>query len=885
MKNIHIITGILAFVFICSTSWAQPVLQRHYSLNACSTRESVGGYDGVFWGRGEGFSDRFGKADGATKFFADAKITTPSFFSNFNYKSGYTITCWMYIDQKISKRHGKAPWLDTDPIVRIFYGTDSSNTPLISIYRRADRLVLERYTANVKEQTKNWGMWIWDPVNFTERTGWYQIIISQEKGRGHVYVFYPNGQMESCAHYFGSQDLGNAKNWGIANNGSPLIIDDLRIYEGAVNESAARQMYGQSAPPNGMYRVSLSADNRQLIHSWAHSTAISTPLEILPNDSPNDQSVYKWVFSPVSGKPGVYTIRMAYEEVYMHLVNHRADESNRVELLDIYDTKQAVYYEWYLEPTEDGYFYIRSNADRSKFLHTVGHSSSASARLEILTFSEAYASLYKWRLNLIKTTYEIEKGPGIIPNAGYDLVMSPNPFLGMSLITPIVADVAAIRVRRGAYPSLLTHWRFHRQRDDSFRIQNAALGEFNVHPKGHSITSATELEGYKFSSAFLNSYAFVLEKPNKFGRRYTIRHANNQTLGLNAGHGKSNSPIDLNYDGGTEWAFYRSDRPNRSKQLYDLKPGIYRIVSQSDDSKSITPRSFGWTSSTDLVLKKTSGERYTSQYWVVDYERDMDGTPILDGTYTIQLFATEHLYFHTKAHSLDNSVKLEVYPLSREHLDSQKWHIKATRDGTGSYFIIAAGDTERYVHLTANSAAEDSALELLDYNSTQANSYKWKFQSVSITSPNLEGVSQVITQKDQTKYLHVRGHSTAGAEPLELLTYDERYANVYKWRFFRNEDNTYLIQNVASALYIHPKARSTASSTEIEQLVYDSDYAPYYKWIIIPGTRVANTYLIVSVADPTKYIHLTGNAAAQSNPIELYPYNSSVPDTYEWKVR
>ena len=65
-----------------------------------------------------------------------------------------------------------------------------------------------------------------------------------------------------------------------------------------------------------------------------------------------------------------------------------------------------------------------------------------------------------------------------------------------------------------------------------------------------------------------------------------------------------------------------------------------------------------WNATTDILIGEKSNPKYTSYYWVVDYERDADGNPILDGAYTIQLFATDKLYWHTKSHAISNSASL-----------------------------------------------------------------------------------------------------------------------------------------------------------------------------------------------------------------------------------
>ena len=84
-------------------------------------------------------------------------------------------------------------------------------------------MVLDRYTRNTDNHFKNWGIWLWDPVNFTQRIGWYHIVISYEPSRTFVWGLLSNGQTESSAYYFGIQDYSVATHWGIGNSSGKII--------------------------------------------------------------------------------------------------------------------------------------------------------------------------------------------------------------------------------------------------------------------------------------------------------------------------------------------------------------------------------------------------------------------------------------------------------------------------------------------------------------------------------------------------------------------------------------------------------------------------------------------------------------------------------------
>lgn len=216
MKNFKISLTILLSVVVSSFAWSQttPALKRHYPLDNKQPTEKVGHYNGTVHGTIQNFKDRYGNATGAVQFSDNAYISIPSLLSDFNYKqTGFTISFWVYIAESLEKQHGKTPWKDTDPIVRAFYAK-KGQTPVLGFYRRGDRAVVDRYLTDINNQTKNWSVWLWDPVNFTQRTGWYQIIIAYENHRTFFYTFYPTGQIEYGLNYFGIQDIAAATSWG-----------------------------------------------------------------------------------------------------------------------------------------------------------------------------------------------------------------------------------------------------------------------------------------------------------------------------------------------------------------------------------------------------------------------------------------------------------------------------------------------------------------------------------------------------------------------------------------------------------------------------------------------------------------------------------------------
>ncbi len=886
MKTRYILISILFTALIGLWVQAQPVLKRHYPLNNGQGTETVGRYDGTFWGPPNVIEDRFGNTNGAVKFDINGTLNTPSFISDFDYmNTGLTLSFWIKNEDYVWKKSGTIPWDDSDYPVWSFFVMKDFDTSLLGMYRHRDRAVLDRYTTDANNNLKNWGVWLWDPVNFTGIVGWYHVVISYEKSRTFLYLFYPTGKVSSCVIYSGLQNLSAATKWGLGNpNGNSFPIDDFKVYQGSATEAQAREMHSKEALPNGMYRITLCANNNEYIHTVGHETSELTRLEIYPEAADNDMHVYKWVFEPVAGKPGVYKIRLAYEDKYMHVVGNSPGSGSPVELATS-SAQLDPYFEWYVEPAGDGYFFISSNMDRSELLHTVGHAYGNSARLEVYPYNSGYAPTYKWKLNLIKTNHELENG-FIDPGKIYMTVLSTNTFLGLMPVIPVVGDQTHVYANRGPYPNYMLFWSFFRHRDDGYRVYNRTFLEYNLFPTDYSTSIGTHVEAAKFKSANESYYDYVIDKPNKYGRRAYLRQAVNQARCVSVTSNSQNALglLKKDDDPNALWALYGSDSFTANKQPYQLKPGMYRIVSVIDEKKAITTSNYEWTTTTNIVMNTASNDRYTSYYWIVDYERDEAGNPIMDGTYTIQKFGTDKLYFHTKAHSAASSAKLELYILDRDHIGVEKWFIRPTRTGDGAYFIQCAADPSKYVHLSSDIVSENTQLEILEHRDVTTNFYRWIFQPVSILAPFASETQKVVTQKDQTKYLHVRENWATSGSRIEVMSYNSAFDQFYNWIFDKQDDNTYLIKNDNTQMFIHPIGHTTANGTRLEQLEYNNAYAPYYRWIIAPGSA-AGTYRIYSVADPTKLIHLSGHTAAENNDVEILLFNSGYSNTYEWKLK
>lgn len=883
MKTKYIFTSILACLICCSNiAFAQLSLRYYFPMSDKSGKELVGRYDGTVIGNVETFPDRFGNANGAMKFAVGSYVSLPDLLKGFNYReTGFTISFWVYIDEELEKRTGLFPWMPSDDVYRAFFAKED-RVALMGFYRRADRAVIDRYTKKTDGTNIGWPVWIWDPMNFTRRVGWYQIFLCYEKNRTFIYMYYPTGEVQSSAYYFGAQDIPATVKWGLGNDfGNSFIMNDFRFYEGVASYEDTRQLHSQFATPNGMYRIALCADNTKYIDPLSEAVHNGNMLQINTINPKDDLYAYKWVITPVEGKPNVYRIRVAYEDKLMHMTTQYSPYNTAV---DIYEfMRDPQYFEWYIQPTGEGYFYIKANRDQSKYLHCAGHSSASGTRLEIMNYDSGYAPLYKWKLELIKTNYEIENGPVEIDHH-YEFILSDNTMLGLEIDNPVFTDGVHTYSDRGAYPSRRNFWLFHRIVDDSYRIYSTPHPAYNLYPYNDRVALGTDVMAMPLVSTKSVYYNFVIEKPNKYGRRYIIKHAFNQNLVVAPEDATQGSRLGLRYKSENkpdQWALYDAYLPNTVKLLYFLRPGVYRITSVADPTKSISTYNYQWSTTTGLRLRTTNDARYTSHYWVVDYELDSSGNPVMDGTYTIKLFGTDELVFHPRGNTVASSIQVETFPINRDNIGCEKWFIKPTRAGDDAYYIQNAANQDQYVHLENNSTYENSIIELYSYIDSSANTYRWNFEAVNINAPLATSIYQISTQEDLSKYMHVQGDSTLEGEYIDIRSFITAFTGSYQWEVIRQPDNTYLIKNVASGLYLHPVGNQAVAGVLLQQGKYDAAYAPFFKWIIEPG-KASDNYRICIVADPSKYIHLHNNSAEEGNFVELLDYDPTESTTYDW---
>lgn len=873
---------------------------RNYPLNNISAVETATGRNGTINGPVSNFADRFGIAGGAMSFGDNTHISTPDFFAGSNFTNGFTISFWTFIDQNISKNQGTRPWGDNDPTFQAFYARSGSalvNNTLLGFQRIRDRAVVNRYTTDQNNTIRDWGVWLWDPVNFTNRIGWYQIVLVYERAKMTTYVFYPNGQSESMSHYFRLQELPNVNSWGLGNinagNSFPFrVLDDFKVFAQPLTRQQVRVLYSREAVPGGMYRVSNAANESQFIHTVGRNVNPGARLELLASTNTDLTAPYNWVFEPVSEQPNVFTIRMAYtDNSLVHLVGRSTANGTRVETL-AFNPSFASFYQWFVEPASNGTFYIRSNANRSMYLHPTGRSTANGTTLEILSLNSSFDQFYRWRLNLSKTLFELSDAS--LEASTHLIVPSFNTFLEIQPQNASITNGDQIKIGRESNPNpFLSSWLVTKSTDDSYLVKAANPNDRFWHPTSRNVVNNNSIQVFELDNNNSNVYRWIFDRDviNRFGRRYQVRPALNQNLSLQP---DASAPLRQNsnlfirqiQDSSTDelsWQLFPfRNSPPVNKQIYRIEPGIYRISSQANQSLFLATQSFSANNSARLSIQNFSEERFTNFYWDIDCERDAQNNPVRDGAYLVKFFGTDDRFIHTVGNSLNSSTDLEILGMNRVHMGTYKMFIEPV--GGGNYRLRLAGNRDLYMHLWGNNTGANTTVEVLQFNSQFETTYGWRFERINIEAPLASGTYRLALAgaTNPQRCLHTRGRSNNDGARLEILSFEQSFAAHYSWIFELQPDNTYTIRrsNVADR-FVHPVARSVNNGTRLEILGYSADHARLYKWIMVRGTT-PNSFRLRLVDFPGRLMHTSGNSTGQSAEVEILNFNQSFLQTYEW---
>lgn len=880
------ITLLMLFVLFIQSIVAQtlPTPIRHYPLDNGDPTETVKGQSGIVDGTVSGVEDRFGDKTGATRFDVNAYISTPNFFTGSTCKNGYTISFWIYVDSLYNKVIGPEPWSKSALIHRAFFAADGDNA-LLGFYQRGDRAVIDRYVLDTSDLKKNFGIWYWDPVNFTNRTGWYHIIMSQKTNKMTLYVFYPNSEMVYALHYMGVQDLDYVTDWGIGSkwaNGT-TIVDDLYVYDTPIDKDQAILMHSQQGPPYGMYNI-VSAALNQCCQSYEKNVSNSAVEVNTPTEG--DEALTQWVIEPVDGKPYVCKIHMAYIDNKYIYANGRDGDYAYSEYDVGYDS-----YKWIVIPADDGYFYLKNHQYTNLYLKSVAIPGGTKSMLCASSYNAAEDTRYKWKFSFLKTIHETTHYV-VKTNTDYELIPNSNCLLGLMPKTPFTESSSPMYVTRGITPSLLDQYVFKPAGDGSFYIYSVAFPTKLLQVKDNNVTNKQAVVLNDWNSGNRYYCKFIIEKPNPLGRYLKIVPIMGQTMDLYSGDYRTIQDVTIRRSSEGEssshsWISYESHgKTNANKQISTVTPGVYKISTMLSGNRSICPLKQVWYGDAEASLADFSNDIETSFYWLIDYEKDAYGQPIKDGTYTVKLLGTDGLYLAAYSGNIYNNARVYVTEMnvaSEENAEGQnigfyKWFIEPTRDGTGSYYFQSAADRWIVLHCADNIGAANSLLDFA-YPNDSPNSYKWKLEKVDIQTILEPGVYRIANLANLAFYVHTANSSTHVGSQLSLGKYDS--SETFKWRVELHDDCTYSIHISESspALYMH--SYGTAYSSKVRIDTYESRQAPTFRWIIykLPGTTC---YYLRLVGNPSAFLHLEDNYVGQNAGLEVYKYVEAVDDTYLW---
>lgn len=876
-RFLYLITILLAGTQLTLSQVPTPI--RHYALNDGSAKENINRKDGTIHGLAFGCQDRFGIVNGATCLASNTYISTPNFFEGSTYQNGFTISFWTKIEQNYPKKKGAIPWEPTDAEYRCFYAKNNVGKYMLGFYHKGDRAVIDRYVLNKEADIENYGLWFWDPINFTNRLGWYQVFIVHRGNSMSLYLFEPYGRMEKALHYFGLQSLLQATQWGLGGTGTPqLVLDDFKVYNQALTEEQVKILYARESIPNGMYTASAAADANLCWASEEAGTAVGTLIDMQPTSTVGNEFTRQWVISPIAGSLNVCKIRMAYNERYLSVDDV---ETAQYVKLDFAEGNTN----WLLEPAGDGYFFIHSEKRPHLYMRVDQKPFSTKKILKVDYYKGADAPYYKWRFYLLKFKHDLERND-FITNMGYEIVDNMNTVFGLVPIRPFTTSSSPLVADRDIYPSLSNHYIFKKDLDDSYNIFSKTYPNKAIHPKSRDFSANQIVELNDWHSGWENHYKYIVERPNPMGRKIKIKPIMSQTLTVYSGDYPTQAGVVFKAEKqGTEDAhlwqvFADNGRLNQNKQISTIVPGIYTITTQLDGGRKLCPQNYNFTQGADITLRTFQEDYRSSFYWLVDYERDNHGEPVRDGTYTIQLMGTETSLMGSTDGSIPESSTVKTTEMNRESFALTKWFITPTRDGTGSFYIQSASDKLKYLHCKNASGGEGNTVEYY-YMRQQAEqkAYKWLFEKVTIPTPLTPGTYRIYRDP---YYVHTTNDSKTPNVGLELG--NSPYNGTYTWRVEQNADCTYSIYLLdgSTRLYFHTENNRVDASAPLKIDLYNKEHAYSYRWLVT-GSGQPNTYYLQLVANPVDgYMHLYSHHLLYGTPLEIYRFVDVVDYVYQW---
>lgn len=876
---------------------------RYYPLDNMSANDVINNRNnGRIYGGVQSAEDRFFRPAGAMYIRPQSGITIPELTEIYGDMSkGFTLSFWTFIPNIINKNGGVRPWTDTDDIYR-YFSINRSEIPLFGFERIRDRAVINRHVFPSRYgQPKEWKLWFWDPTNFTHQTGWFHIVMVCEYSRTRLFIFKPNGEVTSNMHYFRFQNLTEVlTEFGSISNQQGIFLDDFKFYDRSFTREEVMQQHGEDATPQGMYFISNALNKNRFIHTRNSSYNPNTNLEILEYRE-DLQSRFKWVFEPIEPTKNIYRIRLAYTNLYLGPENNSIAASTTVQIRTGTNEIDLLFREWIVEPVpnEPGYYYIRLSWNPGMYLRTRNNSSNNSTPLELFSFNQAQGESYKWKLNLINTSYELQHIP--LANNPYDpkiIVSDINPFLQILPDNPN-ATSPRYGIINNRWPLAVNNrmlWYLTPSLDGSF-FMGSQNPNFSLAPENNNYTNtrvSTRVEN--FNNNVSHVFKWVMDRSdNIFGSRYKIRLAANPLVQLTAhdfssrtnnsisGQPGSNLPNEIKAQ---RWMFFDTQvNASRSvnEQIYHIAPGVYRIQLAADTTVSISSNN-RFLPTARLSIKNISRATELSHYWFIDYERTDTGEPIRDGSYLFRMIGTDQ-YMHTITSRLSSSTGLQLYQLDKNNIEAYKFFIHP--EGEGLYSISIAGDRAQLVHPYRSNSTDGTLLEIYPLIDGAAQTFRWRFQKINLNSDIRDGIYSIVSSVNPLLNVSVSSPRNI-IRPSDRLMLMQSDPHRIAWNIERDDDGTYMIYLLTNnqRLYARPVNNDILPSTPLEVSSSESTVVRYpytYRWVV-ESTSVADVFRFRLVCPTEQLLHIRNNAAVDFAPLEIYWFWSPGPGGFEWKI-
>lgn len=841
-----LIVCLLCILFTGLSANAQlPRPIRYYPLSNLDYRDVINRKDGVLKrGNTNSYPDRFGNIAGAMQFSPNAYVETPDFFAGTTIKDGFSLSFWIYIDENYSKCTGVYPWQDTDKIFRVFFSYDAKDDcNLFGFYHRRDRAVVDRYTINGKEgKLKNWGIWYWDPINFTNRIGWYQVFLVCKKNMTYLYMFYPNSQMEYALYYMGYQTFVAASNWGLGSitDTSNRYLDDFKVYDQVISKEQVLELHAGESLPDGMYEMSYAFDTNKVIQTKNKSLNTGQHFYIA-SKTPDKELTHQYVFEHVEDKPNVFRIRMAYTSLFMGIKS-----SSEPYVLLQGDYGQGRLLEWYIEPAGDGYFFIRANLNRDKYLQGV------KGEIQISSYSSAQAPYYKWKFRPLKSTYELSRDY-FVPKRNYQVIDSYNTIMELLPNCPVTSNVTPLGVADPINPTLMSHYQFNKYKDDSYNIYNAALANMAMYPADLSLANWSDVNlKQRSGNDEALYYQYIVEKPNPLGRRVVIRPVMAQTMSVYSGNFPTANKVTFTYDKdqnqseAREWQlFYDGLNYSANRQIATLTPGVYIIKPLADQNYAMHPENYSFRPDTKIELDRFDPSDPTISYWIVEYEVDSNNQPIRDGSFLIRKYATQNLYMAPDKKDISENAQIYLEYVENENdISFDKWFLEPTSDESGSFYIENAADKLKFLEYPSGPLKDKSPIRFSYHRPSQdPSTFKWIFEEINVSSQLDANICELSFANKRDINVCPNINDTISWPHSVLDTQRNATDYTLDCEIIKNTDSSYSIKAYGKDLYLYAGGSTQETDNFVIIGKYNSNYAEAYKWMIVP-TDKADIYHI-----------------------------------------